>query len=121
LDIKKIRDIREVYDKSIKEKEEEGKHKLEILSFKHKLDKIVKERYDPEKCERNVRKQSWFEVMCPKCKMSNRRWLEEKKDPAFAPIKKYDNPCHTRIDGVIVDFPYNCINCRLSFSGEEEW
>ena len=59
-----------------------------------------------------VKNQSFYQIECPRCKISNRKWIEEKKNPYFCPItieEIYTNK------GVNVF--YNCSNCKNSWKG----
>ena len=60
----------------------------------------------------NIKSQSWYQVECVKCKISNRKWLEEKRNAHDYPIsmKEIVNKKGLKIF-------YWCSKCKISWRG----
>lgn len=60
----------------------------------------------------DIKSRSWYQVECVKCKVSNRKWLEEKRNAFDYPIKMTELPT-----GKGIKIFYFCGNCNISWSG----
>ena len=60
----------------------------------------------------NIKSQSWYQLECVKCKISNRKWLEEGRDAYDYPIKMTELPT-----GRGIKIFYFCNNCNISWRG----
>ena len=67
----------------------------------------------------NLKATSCYQVQCPKCKISNRKWLEEGENPYFVPIKRLKGNYSKKIKigkQILTQyFSYYCINCNRIF------
>ena len=85
---------------------------VDIISIKEDLPNIIKKNLrEPSKDFINsIKEQSFYQIQCPRCKISNRKWIEEKKNPYFCPIS---------IEEIFtnkgVNVFYNCSNCKNSW------
>ena len=87
---------------------------VDIISIKEDLPNIIKEnlRKPSKRFIDSIKEQGFFQIQCPRCKISNRKWLEEEKDIYDCPIsieEIYTN------SGVKVF--YFCSNCKNSWKG----
>jgi len=87
--------------------EVKGFSKLKVEGFKKYINQKPSKKFIED-----IKSQSYYQLECRNCKMSNRKWLEEGKDAFDSPIRMTELPT-----GRGVRIFYNCSNCNISWRG----
>ena len=95
----------------------EGLHKLEVEGL-NRLKERLNQQPSKEFIE-DLKSTSHYQVECPKCKMSNRKWLEGGENPYFYPIHRLKDNHSKKVKvgkQVLTQyFSYQCDLCNVIF------
>jgi len=93
-------------------------NKQEVKGFNKVIDegsnvykKYIKQKPSKKFIE-DIKSQSYYQLECVKCKISNRKWLEEGSDPFDYPVKMTELPT-----GRGIKIFYFCNKCGISWRG----
>ena len=95
--------------------EDKTKEFIEGLNCSDKWKKFLLEKTFAEPSKEfieHIRKQGWYQIECPQCRWSNRKWLEGGKDIFRCPIRM--NKVKTK---TTIRIYYVCDNCNTGWEG----